>query len=107
VTPKPKLINAQTGNREYVRLLGGPPESVTLRSGAVNLNPGKTVGVHSTENNEELIIVLEGKGEFIFSDEEKLEIEDGVVLYCPPNTEHDVKNTGTRSLKYIYVVAKT
>jgi mannose-6-phosphate isomerase-like protein (cupin superfamily) len=26
-------------------------------------------------------------------------------VYCPPQTEHDVKNTGTGVLRYVHVVA--
>ena len=104
--PEPKVINAETGGKEYVRLLGGLPESISMRSGKVVLQPGKTVGKHSTESNEELLILLEGEGLFMLSDGKQLEINVGSVLYCPPDTEHDVKNTGATPLQYIYVVAK-
>ena len=103
--PEPKLINAVTGAQEYVRLLGGPPESVTMRSGAVTLPPGKSVGKHTTENNEELLVILEGSGTFILNDGRQLDMNTNHVLYCPPFTEHDVKNTGSTPLRYIYIVA--
>ena len=104
--PEPKIIKLEEG-KEYVRLLGGPPESVTMRSGAVTLQPGKTVGKHNTESYEEVIIVLEGEGFMILSGGKQLELKVGTLLYCPPDTEHDVKNTGSTPLRYIYVVAKT
>jgi mannose-6-phosphate isomerase-like protein (cupin superfamily) len=104
--PEPKIINAGTGAQEYVRLLGGPPESVTMRSGAVTLQPGKSVGKHTTENYEELLVILEGNGVFILTDGRQLEMKVNTVLYCPPFTEHDVMNTGAAPLRYIYVVAK-
>jgi mannose-6-phosphate isomerase-like protein (cupin superfamily) len=28
-------------------------------------------------------------------------------LYCPPETEHNVTNTGRSVLRYVYVVAST
>ena len=105
--PEPKVIDVGTGAQEYVRLLGGPPESVTMRSGAVTLQSGKSVGSHTTENNEELLIILEGSGAFILKDGKQLEMNINTVLYCPPFTEHDVINTGATPLRYIYVVAKT
>jgi len=104
--PVTKIIKIEEG-QEYTRLLGGPPENLVLRSGAVTLQQGKTVGKHSTESYEELIIVLEGQGSMILSDGKQLEIKMGTALYCPPDTEHDVKNTGSGPLTYIYVVAKT
>jgi quercetin dioxygenase-like cupin family protein len=107
IKPVPKTIPIGSGEQEYVRLLGGPPDSLALRSGAVTLQPGKTVGKHNTEMYEELIIVLEGRGAMVLSDGRQLDIGVGAALYCPPHTEHDVKNTGSGPLRYIYVVAKT
>ena len=105
--PEPKVIMLDTEGKEYVRLLGGPPDSIIMRSGAVTLQPGKTVGKHNTESYEEHVIMLEGEGSMILSENKQLEMRVGTVLYCPPDTEHDVKNTGSAPLRYIYVVAKT
>lgn len=104
---QPKVIFAGQGEKEYIRLLGGPPETVTMRSGAVTLAPGKSVGKHTTESFEELLIILEGSGAFILNGGMQLEMKVNTVLYCPPFTEHDVMNTGASPLRYIYVVAKT
>ena len=104
--PKAKVIKADLQGKDYLRLLGGPPETHSLRSGAVALQPGKTVGKHSTENNEELIVVLEGEGALILNEDQELPLKVGTVAYCPPDTEHDVRNTGPAVFRYIYVVAK-
>ena len=87
-------------------MLSGPPESVTMKSGLVVLAPGRSVGKHSTEQNEEFLIVFEGQGEMAFSDGSKLPVRADSALYCPPHTEHNVTNTGTGLLRYVYVVAK-
>ena len=42
--PEPKLIPLDLGAKEYMRLLGGPPEKVTMHSRLVVLEPGKLVG---------------------------------------------------------------
>jgi quercetin dioxygenase-like cupin family protein len=99
--PEPKVIKPESGNREYVRLLGGPPESVMMRSGAVCLQPGRNVGRHNTGCNEEMLIVLEGEGSLLLGESSRLEMNAGNVLYCPPETEHDVINTGAGILRYI------
>ena len=78
-----------------------------MRSGLVVLSPGSSVGVHSTEDFEELVIVLEGQGKMQMVEGDSLAIRVGVAVYCPPQTEHDVVNTGTGPLRYVYVVAKT
>ena len=105
--PEPKCIQVEMDGREYVRLLGGPPESISMKSGAVALQPGRTVGRHNTDIYEELLIVLEGEGSLLLGESDQLETKTGSVLYCPPDTEHDVCNTGTGILRYIYTVAKT
>ena len=33
-------------------------------------------------------------------------MDKGFIVYCPPCTEHNVKNTGEKYLKYIYVAAQ-
>jgi len=78
-----------------------------MRSGLVVLTPGKSVGKRSTEHNEELLIVLQGQGEMSFRDGSKLPVKANTALYCPPETEHNVTNTGTDPLAYVYVVAGT
>ena len=104
--PKAKVIKTAMQGKDYVRLLGGPPETFSLRSGAVVLQPGRSVGKHSTGINEELIVVLEGEGALLLNEGQELPLAVGTVAYCPPDTEHDVKNTGAAVLRYIYAVAK-
>jgi quercetin dioxygenase-like cupin family protein len=107
MNPEPKIIKAEMRGQDYIRLLGGPPESIVMRSGEVLLQPGKMVGKHNTECNEELLIVLEGEGSLLLTENRQLEMKAGSVLYCPPETEHDVRNTGPGILRYIYVTART
>jgi mannose-6-phosphate isomerase-like protein (cupin superfamily) len=103
--PSAKVIELDAQGKDYLSVLGGPPESVTMESGLVVLAPRRSVGKHSTGQHEELLVVLEGKGEMVFKDRPSLPVEANHAIYCPPQTEHDVKNTGTRMLRYVYVVA--
>ena len=102
----PKLITLDQLSPDSVQILNGPPETVTLRSGYMVLAPSKSVGRHSTRDNEEVIVVLAGKGEIKIIGGSKIHLLPYCVAYCPPNTEHDVTNIGTDTLRYIYVVAK-
>ena len=47
---------------EYQPLLEGVPQTCGMRSGRVYLAPGETCGQHSTEDHEEMLIFLFGKG---------------------------------------------
>lgn len=103
--PQPKIVVLDKSNSGILPILTGPPETVTMKSGFVVLAPGHSVGRHSTLNHEELLIVLEGQGEMLFHDGSTLPLQARTALYCPPATEHDVKNTGETMLRYVYVVA--
>jgi quercetin dioxygenase-like cupin family protein len=105
--PVSKLIELDPAATTYMRVLGGPPETETMRSGYVVLEPSKSVGKHNTEAYEEVVIVLSGVGEMRSADGPALKLKPYVVAYCPPDTEHDVVNTGSEPLRYVYVVAKT
>jgi quercetin dioxygenase-like cupin family protein len=103
--PGPKLIALDLGAKEYMPLLGGPPETVTMHSGLVVLEPDKAVGKHNTKNYEEVLVILEGAGEMIVTHGPRLPLKAGRMAYCPPRTEHDVICTGSAKLKYVYIVA--
>ena len=83
-----------------------PPNTVTMRSGLVVLAAGKDVGLHSTELNEEILVILEGQGEVVLQGFGHVKIAAGQIAYVPPKTRHNVFNRGTEPLKYIFIVAK-
>jgi quercetin dioxygenase-like cupin family protein len=103
--PQPKVIPLGSSGKDVTPVLSGPPESVKMKSGLVVLAPGKSVGTHSTEQNEELLVVFEGQGVMTFKDGSKLQVKANSAVYCPPQTEHNVTNTGTDNLRYLYVVS--
>ena len=98
------LVIDLNDSREYQRLLDGEPQTCGMRSGRVYLAPGQSCGVHSTENHEELLVFLIGQGELLIGEKDSFQVGQGRVSYIPPNTVHDVKNTGADSLIYIYCV---
>jgi len=100
----PFVVELPRGN-EYFPILD-KHNANRMRSGLVTLAPGKDVGQHSTEDYEEMIIVLDGAGELESEGIGRRQIAAGQVAYNPPDTKHNVINTGDRPLKYIYVVSK-
>ena len=103
--PTPKVISLTSSGKDITPVLTGPPETMTMKSGLVVLAPGKSVGKHSTEHNEELLVVFEGQGEMTFKDGSKLSVKANTAVYCPTQTEHNVTNTGHDNLRYLYVVS--
>ncbi len=98
---KPRVIHLDRPGKVI-----GPPESVSMRSGLVLLNPGESVGTHNTNNFEEIVIVLEGNGEAQIKGHDPSVISRGDAIYIPPETEHNMVNAGKEILRYIYVVAR-
>ncbi len=89
----------------YQRLLEGKPQTCGMRSGRVYLSPGESCGRHSTEQNEEMLIFIAGQGLLLIGEKDRFTVGQGKVSYIPPHTVHEVKNTGSESLIYIYCVA--
>lgn len=91
-------------NGEYQPLLEGTPQTHGMRSGRVHLKPGDECGQHSTKGHEELLTFLNGQGTAVVG-EENITVGKGKVAYIPPHTEHNITNTGSEPLVYIYCVA--
>jgi len=89
----------------FQRLLAGPPETHRIKSGYITLKKNEEVGAHSTTGKEEVIVVLEGKGEATFKKLPARIVEKDSLLYIPPDTEHNIKNISSGVLRYIYVTA--
>jgi mannose-6-phosphate isomerase-like protein (cupin superfamily) len=104
--PRQKVVELDSKGNKELPILSGPPQSYRMRSGLVVLSPGDSIGKHSTHQNEEVLVVLEGDGEMVFGDGSKLPVKANSALYCPPETEHNVVNTGTGLLRYVYVVSQ-
>lgn len=105
--PRQKVVELDAKGKKELRILAGAPESYRMRAGLIVLAPGDSVGSHSTQQNEELLVVLEGGGEMVFGDGSRLPVHANAALYCPPETAHDVVNTGHTVLRYVYVVSRT
>jgi len=92
-------------NPEYQRLLDGQPQTCGMRSGRVYLQPEASCGQHSTEDHEEVLVFISGQGRLLIGKKRSFQVGQGKVCYIPPNTVHDIKNTGAEPLIYIYCVA--
>jgi mannose-6-phosphate isomerase-like protein (cupin superfamily) len=86
-------------------LLTGVPQTAGMRSGYVRLLAGSTVGWHTTGKNEESLVILQGQGEALIEGQADRSFSAPAVVYIPPATRHNNKNTGKLPLKYVYIVA--
>jgi mannose-6-phosphate isomerase-like protein (cupin superfamily) len=90
---------------DYHLLLTGAPQTCGMRSGRVRLAPGKSIGLHSTKGNEEMLVFLSGSGVARIGQDLHLQVGAGKAAYIPPQTTHDILNTGTTPLMYVFCVA--
>lgn len=71
----------------------------------MRLKPGESVGWHSTGQNEEALTILKGSGAAKIEDHADVPLHAKMLAYIPPGTRHNVTNTGTEVLEYVWVVA--
>jgi mannose-6-phosphate isomerase-like protein (cupin superfamily) len=76
-----------------------------MRGGSVRLKPGESVGWHSTGEQEEVLVVLHGRGAANIEGQTDVPVHEKMLGYIPPETKHNVTNTGTEILEYVWVVA--
>lgn len=100
---KKAFVTELDGGREYQRVVD-PAETEGMKAGCVRLESGASCGVHSTGEREEVLVFLSGDG-VAYAGAERLAVGQGKVCYIPPNTEHNIVNTGSEPLVYIFCVA--
>lgn len=89
----------------FQRLLDDKTQSCGMKAGRVYLNPGDSCGQHSTNEREELLVFLAGSGRAIIEGRDAFDVGVGKIVYIPPRTLHNVENTGSEPLIYVYCVA--
>jgi quercetin dioxygenase-like cupin family protein len=104
VKPEPKTfpLNCVGGD---CPLLTGRPQTAGMRGGSVKLKPGDSVGWHTTASNEEALVILHGTGVAKIEGHADVPLSERTLAYIPPTTRHNVTNTGTDVMEYVWVVA--
>lgn len=64
--------------------------------------PGASIGRHRHGSNEEVYLVLEGRGK-MFRDGSEFDVEAGCVVYNEPGGTHGLVNDGTVDLRLFVV----
>ncbi len=101
---KPFARDIDAGGETHLPLLT-EENARRMRAGMVTLKAGEECGRHNTEDYEELLIVLAGRGEAELEGHGAYALAAGQVAYIPPHTFHNVTNRGDGPLRYVYVVA--
>lgn len=94
------------GAQRFLRLLGDSNKTKGLKSGLVTLKPKELIGEHKTENKEEVLIILKGSATVYFGKNKSLKAVKNSFVFIPAQTLHNVKNSGTKLLQYVYVTTQ-
>jgi len=85
----------QTGNQDAFKEIGW----LTLPKGAA-------IGLHKHTNNEDVYIIISGKGLFTDSNGVEIEVGPGDITIARPGQSHALKNIGDEPLIFINVIAQ-
>ena len=100
------LVMKLKGRQRFARLLGDSSKMKGLRSGLVTLKPKESIGEHKTEKKEEIIIILNGSATVYYGKRKFVKAVKNTFVYIPPETLHNVKNSGNKILQYVYVTTQ-
>lgn len=69
----------------------------------VRIHPGETVPKHTHTDEDQVYYVASGTG-FVILDGERTDVEAGSSVLIPLGTEHEITNTGSEPLDYVFFV---
>jgi mannose-6-phosphate isomerase-like protein (cupin superfamily) len=69
----------------------------------VRIHPGETVPKHVHDDEDQVYYVATGEG-FVTLDGERTDVVAGASVLIPMGTEHEITNTGTEPLDYVFFV---
>ena len=92
--------------KKYKKFLKREKDAYRYSSGIVLLKKGESVGEHKTDNVEEVIVILEGEATIVIKGKKYKKLKAPSVVYIPLDIVHNVINTSSKILKYIYITSK-
>jgi mannose-6-phosphate isomerase-like protein (cupin superfamily) len=78
-------------------------ETSRLNVTHVRIKPGETVPAHVHEDEDQVYYVAGGEG-FVVLDGVRTEVSQGSGVLIPLGTEHEITNTGSEPLDYVFFV---
>ncbi|OAM26404.1 MULTISPECIES: cupin domain-containing protein [Eikenella] len=85
----------QTNDQDAIREIGW-----------MTLPPGASVGLHKHANNEDVYLIVEGRGTFVDSNGKETPVAAGDITIARPGQSHALKNTGHRPLRFINFIGQ-
>jgi len=93
-------LNERGGQRSYLLLDRGQFGSSRLSVTWVEGKPGSEQQVHAHKANEQVYVIVRGRGLMRVGDEQE-SVEAGDLVFIPPKTGHAIRNDGDEPLVYV------
>ena len=93
------------GDFSYTRNQTGAQDAFK-EIGWLTLPKGAAIGLHKHTNNEDVYIIISGKGLFTDSNGVEIEVGPGDITIARPGQSHALKNIGDEPLVFINVIAQ-
>ena len=92
--------NARGGQTSYLLLAKGQFGSQNLAVTWVEGGPGSGQAVHEHPANEQVYVIIRGRGLMKVGDEER-EVRPGTIVFVPAGTGHAIRSIGEEPLAYV------
>jgi mannose-6-phosphate isomerase-like protein (cupin superfamily) len=93
-------VNERGGQRSHLLLRAGQFGSENLAITWVEGEPGSMQAVHGHPENEQVYVIVRGRGVMQVADEME-EVSEGTLVFIPPGAAHAIKNTGDEPLVFV------
>ena len=93
-------LNERGGQLSYLLLDRGQFGSSRLSVTWVEGKPGSEQQIHAHEANEQVYVIVRGRGLMRVGDEQE-SVEAGDLVFIPPKTDHAIRNVGDEPLIYV------
>jgi mannose-6-phosphate isomerase-like protein (cupin superfamily) len=93
-------VNERGGQRSHLLLRGGQFGAKNLAVTWVEGAPGSMQAVHGHPDNEQVYVIVRGRGVMQVAHEME-EVGEGTLVFIPPGAAHAIKNTGDEPLVFV------
>ncbi len=93
-------VNERGGQKSWLLLREGQFGASNLAVTWVKGAPGSMQAVHGHPDNEQIYVIVRGRGVMQVADEMQ-EVGEGTLVYIPPGAAHAIKNTSDEPLVFV------
>src|SRR5205809_1951436 len=93
-------LNERGGQKSWLLLTEGQFGAKNLAITWVEGAPGSMQAVHGHPDNEQIYVIVRGRGVMQVADEMQ-EVSEGTLVYIPPGAAHAIKNTSDTPLVFL------